>query len=105
MDLLKKIEVQIFSFLLFFVFSLMDTMLIFNHYIKYLAVKQTREAPRGVIQAALQKLRESDTDFRQIILRSSLSSLLFLQEKKVDPNDFSPCIKQKTIITVEFIFF
>lgn len=52
MDLLKKLRCKFSLLLLFcsvfvFVFSLMDTMLIFNHYIKYLAVKQTREAPWG----------------------------------------------------------
>lgn len=73
----------------------MDTMLIFNHYIKYLAVNQTREAPRGNPSGSA-----SETGFRQ---HPALVSLLS-SRKKVDPNDFSPCIKQK-IITVEFIFF
>lgn len=55
----------------------MDTMLIFNHYINYLAVNQTREAPRGNPSGSA-----SETGFRQHpALVSFLSSLL--QEKKL----------------------
>lgn len=63
-----------------------------------------RKGPMGLFpKQPLGCLLESDADFRQIILRASLSSPLFPRE--VDPDDFSPCIKQETIITVEFIFF
>lgn len=88
---------------LFLFFSLMDTTLRFNHYIKYLAVKTKQKGPMGLFPKQPLGCLESDADFRQIILRASLSSPLFPRE--VDPDDFSPCIKQETIITVEFIFF
>lgn len=81
MDLLKKIEVQIFSYcFVLFLFLLMDT--IFNHYIKYPAVKQSRKAPRGSYPSSSAEGPRIGCRFTQIILHSSLSSPLFLQEKK-----------------------
>lgn len=103
MDLLKKIEVQIFSFVVLFCFCFC---FLFNGHnadiqsLHKISGCESDERPHGVIRAVLRRRPVSDS-----ILHSSLSSPLFLQEKKVDPNDFSPCIKQKTIITVEFIFF
>lgn len=104
MDLLKKIEVQIFSYcFVLFLFLLMDT--IFNHYIKYPAVKQTRKAPQGSFPSSSAEAPRIRCRFQtdHPAFASFLSSLS--SRKKVDPNDFSPRIKQETIITVEFMFF
>lgn len=103
-DLLKKIEVQIFSYcFVLFLFLLMDT--IFNHYIKYPAVKQTRKAPQGSFPSSSAEAPRIGCRFQtdHPAFASFLSSLS--SRKKVDPNDFSPRIKQETIITVEFMFF
>lgn len=100
MDLLK-------SFLrckfLSFVFSLwfMNTMLRFNHYMKLPAVK-TRRKPGAVFPTSPQG--KPCGSRMPVCFRKSHRSLhaLFLSflQKEVDPGDFSPCIKQETIINV-----
>lgn len=100
----EKIEVQIFSccFVLFFVF-------VNGHNIQSLhkvpSCETNQKGPTGQFPKQLRGSSANRMPVSDIILHSSLSSPLFLQEKKVDPNDFSPRIKQETIITVEFMFF
>jgi hypothetical protein len=82
----------------------MDTMLRVNHYMKRLAVKQNRKTlsgcfPNSSREAPNSQMPASD----KFVPPSSLSSPLF--KKEVDPSDFSPCIKQKTIINVQNSYF
>lgn len=42
----------------------MDTMLRFNHYIKYLAVKTKQKDPKGLFPKQLGKVHKLDADFR-----------------------------------------
>lgn len=99
----EKLRCKFSLIVLLFLFLLMDT--IFNHYIKYPAVKQTRKAPQGSFPSSSAAAPRIGCRFQTdhpafVSFLSSLSS-----RKKVDPNDFSPRIKQETIITVEFMFF
>lgn len=104
MDLLKKIEVQIFSFVVLFCFCFCFLFNGHNADIQSLhkisGCESKREAPRGNPRGSA-----AETAFRLHAALVSFLSSLSSRKKKVDPNDFSPCIKQKTIITVEFIFF
>lgn len=80
----------------------MDTVLRFNHYMKLLAVKTKQtpqracaDSPREALRSRV-RFRKSRRPFRPPFL----SVLLSFFKKEVDPSDFSPCIKQETIINV-----
>lgn len=80
----------------------MDTMLRFNHYMKLLAVK-TKYKTQGCLPnspggsyVTVRCQFQKDASYLQPPLVSSLSFF----KKEVDPSDFSPCIKQETIINM-----
>lgn len=79
----------------------MNTMLRFSHYMKLPAVK-TKQKPGAVSPTSPQgRLCGSRMPvcFRKFHRSFHALFLSFLQ-KEVDPSDFSPCIKQETIINV-----
>lgn len=107
MDLLKKLRCK-FSLLLLFCFCFLlnghNADIQSLHKISGCETKQ-----RGPVGLLSKQLCGSFVNPIPASDRSSCVRLFpllsFFKEKNVDPNDFSPCIKQKTIITVEFIFF
>lgn len=70
----------------------MDMMLRVNHYRNRLAVR-AKPPGRAVPHTARMPVQKDSSDVRLFPLPS-------LFKKEVDPIDFSPCIKQETIINV-----
>ena len=78
-------------------------MLRFNHYMKLPAVKTKQKTQRAVSASSPGSCDSRVPVSDRCVVPSALSlrpssSLLF--KKEVDPSDFSPCIKQETIINM-----
>lgn len=88
----KFFEVQVFFFFFLFFFSLIN-----GHDAESQSLQEPpgceSEAPRAVSHAARMPVQKDSSEVRLFPLPS-------LFKKEVDPIDFSPCIKQETIINV-----